>query len=134
VAARALGHLGELAQLFLMEPPLRCLVEKRLPHRPKGRKSGLIVNVIAVQFSSFGSLFTTFSNYSSSQPERLPEEVAAGLVQTVSAAGFVYVPEEARKRVGCQNSVRTSRKPRFAGTMPILAPIATLDVLELCGS
>jgi hypothetical protein len=83
-----------------MEPPLRWLVEKRLPHRPKRRKSGLIVNVIAVQFSSFGSLFTTFSNYSSSQPERLPEEVAAGLVQTVSAAGFVYVPEEALETCG----------------------------------
>lgn len=71
---------------------------------------GFIVNVIAVRFSSFGSLFTTFSNYASSQPERLPEGVEAELVQTVSEAGFVYVSE------GALETPYTGTHPHFVGS------------------
>jgi hypothetical protein len=54
-----------------------------------------MLSVFTVRFSSFGFLFTAVSAYEPRDPERLPEDVEAELVRTVSEAGFFYVPEEA---------------------------------------
>jgi hypothetical protein len=53
-----------------------------------GERPNWIDTMVAVRFSNFGRLFTTWSH----GPERLPAAVEAELVAAVEAAGFRFVP------------------------------------------
>jgi hypothetical protein len=60
-------------------------------HRPAPEPNG-IDTVIAVRFSNFGDLFTTWRHC---EAEELPEQVAAELVAEVTRTGFRFVPPAA---------------------------------------
>ena len=57
-----------------------------------GKKPGWIDTVIAVRFSCFGDLFTTWSHCAS---EQLPAPIVDQIVAAVREAAFIYVPPEA---------------------------------------
>jgi hypothetical protein len=71
-----------------------------------GWQPNWIETVLAVRFSNFSDLFTTWSHSS----ERLPESVAAKLVEAVQEAGFRFVSPAALEEP------YTGRNPAFRDT------------------
>jgi hypothetical protein len=76
------------AELSIYRPFERVVLGFISPQR-------FMLSVVTVRFSAFGELFTMVSAFEPDDPERLPEELEAELVQAVSEAGFVYVSEQA---------------------------------------